>query len=332
MPLLALFILGACSTESTEIQSSDDLNRNVLGSIFASASGFSFDAVEICGEPKIEDIIAGQNSIAGTVTVANDDTNLYVSYEVTGDWYMQEVQLYVGSFADVPQKNGNPIPGKFPYKESFSDPAKDYTFIIPLETLTFDQENCFTVAAHSSLVSVINDEVVQTETGWSGDSDFPGRNWALFFSYCVQTCDNPPPPPPSNCETAFMFGNNTFIDLGLTDSRWGWANYFDKVSDGEYTFDFWAGAGQNDTTKGSLAGTITVDVQGTSVNVNIQLNQGYKMTVSHVYFSATDAPNTIAPGQFGNIHENLDTDNDSFNFTYDGSGSFWLVVHAEVCK
>ena len=68
------------------------------------------------------DLIADGGSAAtavdvGDVLVWNDEEYLYVEY-VTDGWYISEVHLEVKTaLGNIPQKNGNPIPGKFTYGE-----------------------------------------------------------------------------------------------------------------------------------------------------------------------------------------------------------------------
>lgn len=134
----------------------------------------------------------------------------------------------------------------------------------------------------------------------------------------------------SGCETAFALGNNTFVDLELTRNRWGWANEFTDVEDGSYTFEIWAGAGQNDLSKGTLVGTLTVEVSGPDITVTYDMNPGFTMSETHLYLG-DDTPTTIAPGQYGNIHNLNSEASDSFTVSYSGDGDFWLIAHAVVC-
>ncbi|CAK8725232.1 hypothetical protein GMJAKD_15950 [Candidatus Electrothrix aarhusensis] len=58
-------------------------------------------------------------------------------------------------------------------------------------------------------------------------------------------------------ETAYALGDKTFIDLGITSSRWGWqitVNESDKL----LSFPLFAGAGQNDITQGTEVGILLV--------------------------------------------------------------------------
>lgn len=311
--ILIAFTVISCSDESAT-------NNNESDNSISRGTYSECDPIEV-------DIMAGQSIYAGSISVENDLTNLYVTYTTTTNWFLKEVHLYVGTYAGIPSKNGNPTPGKFPYKASFSASKSTHTFTIPLSNIVRDANGCMYIAAHSSLKKVVNGTTVQTETGWAGDLDFPGANWATYFQYCTRTCE---PELEATCETAFMFGNTTFNSLQI-GQRWGWANQFTNVADGTYTFNLYTGAGQNNLNNGFLIGTVSVTVAGTNVNVTYNLtSDGYVITSTHVYLS--DAiPTTTAPGLYGNQHT-LNSTSDSYNLTYSGDGSFWLVAHAVVCE
>ena len=132
------------------------------------------------------------------------------------------------------------------------------------------------------------------------------------------------------CETAFMFGNTTLISLDLGNKRWGWTQHFTNATDGTTTYNLYAGAGQNDISKGYLAGTVDVTIAGNDVSVTLHPASGVSLDELHVFLS-DNAPTTTAPGQYGNTEDNP-TANHAYNFTYSGDGSFWLIVHTVVCK
>lgn len=141
-------------------------------------------------------------------------------------------------------------------------------------------------------------------------------------------CDDDTEADLKNCETAFMVGDNTLISLDLGNKRWGWAEYFDEA-DGTYYFPIYAGAGQNDLTKGTEVGEVTLTVAGSNVTVVIDLFSGVDANKSHVYLNDA-VPTTTAPGQYGEDSGSFD-DEYSYDLTYSGDGDFWLIVHLEVC-
>jgi len=77
-------------------------------------------------------LFAGQNIDVGTVSVWNDEENLYITYDTTGGWEMTETHLAVaGSLPGIPQtKKGNPIPGKFPYQCCYDEDEGEWVFQI----------------------------------------------------------------------------------------------------------------------------------------------------------------------------------------------------------
>lgn len=84
--------------------------------------------------------------------------------------------------ADVPAKNGNPTPGKFPYKATFEDGVTEYTFDIPLpDDFKAGYYLCF--ATHAVVEEIIDGVTVQSQTAWAGDKEFSGKNWATYFCY-----------------------------------------------------------------------------------------------------------------------------------------------------
>ncbi|MBL0737829.1 hypothetical protein JI750_13070 [Flavobacterium sp. GN10] len=316
------FLIVNCTNEplSTDIQT-EAKQSNSSTSATAKGTYSECDPISI-------NIMAGQFTNAGKILVENDATNLYVTYSALTNWYFSELHLFVGPYANVPIKNGNPIPGQFPYNKSFNPLIQSYTFTIPLSSIVLDDNRCLFIAAHSSMKNIVNGNVVRTETGWAGDIKFPGKNWATYFKYCLRNCETPPPV--TNCDTAYMFGNNTFIGLEISD-KWGWATYYDNVADGTYNYNLYAGAGQNNINNGYLAGTVTIVIQGSSVKVTINATHpGTVFTETHVYLS-DDRPTTAAPGLYGNQHTLNNYTTDSYDLTYSGDGNFWIIVHAAVC-
>lgn len=146
--------------------------------------------------------------------------------------------------------------------------------------------------------------------------------------------------PGNDCDTAYMFGNQELNDLDYAGDNWGWGLMFDAsgtwdddylVSANTYEFPLWAGAGQNDTTKGWQAGVVRVVLNGTNVNVQIILDAGTTISESHIYFAESGWPAKRAPGQFGHTYDAGMSD-DVHTFTYSGDGSFNLIVHGVTCE
>jgi len=119
-------------------------------------------------------LIAGQHTIAGSITVSNDDEKIIITYETADNWLINATHLYVGT--TIPT---NSVPGKFPYKHEELGGVTTDTYEIPLEDLGAGLFDIIYIAAHADL---IKEEV--EESGWAeGTVIRPGKNWAMYFVY-----------------------------------------------------------------------------------------------------------------------------------------------------
>ena len=143
-----------------------------------------------CGKEITSTLYAGQHIDIGTLTVSNNDTNLYITYEVKENWWLEETHLFVGKKEDLPLTNsGNPKIGHFPYHGTHKL-TQSYIFTIPLENL----EDCYVIVAHASAVQKANDEIISSETAFAKGTEvnyeFDGNRWGWYFKYCTSDCDD----------------------------------------------------------------------------------------------------------------------------------------------
>jgi hypothetical protein len=149
-------------------------------------------AVVECGDPTVVTLFAGQTMNAGNVTVANDDSYIYVTFAALGDWLLKETHLAIAStVAGIPQtKNGSPVPGQFPYKMTHNPLVNTYTYVIAKADLP--EGGSYAIAAHAVVVKVdATGAVIASETGWGDGTRFVTKgNWATWFGYTWQECDD----------------------------------------------------------------------------------------------------------------------------------------------
>lgn len=312
--LFSVLALWACSGP-------DDLSSNQ-------------NAIQYSQGTQCATLFAGQTINAGSVCVSVDGQNLVVAYNTTGGWELTQTHLWVGDdLATMPQtKTGNPQIGLFPYKSGDITGTTSYTFSIPLSSLSASLDLCghtFDIAAHAALRKADGSGGYQTQTGWGAGTQINGRgSWATYFTYTV-SCDAPPPPPPAlSCDTAYALGRTTFIQLGLTQSRWGWQ--IGPLEQGFYTLPIYAGAGQNDLSKGTLAGQLSISYDGAIVTVEYDMSGGYVLEGTHLYVGTTNV-STIAPGQYGNTHDLSNVSSDSFTVGGFNNQFIYVVAHAVAC-
>ena len=139
-----------------------------------------------------------------------------------------------------------------------------------------------------------------------------------------------------DCETAIMYGDTELNDLdGVPANRWGWVEHFEgeQLESGQYEFNLYAGAGQNDyENKGYLAGVVTVIVADENVHVEVDLVDGVSIDDIHIYFDNDEAPESAAFGQW-DTHLDGDDISDGVIASFERNGDFWFGFHSgETCR
>ena len=156
--------------------------------------------------------------------------------------------------------------------------------------------------------------------GWLTDLDTGERLWLIDFNFKIE-CPNPSL---GGCETAFAKGNTEddhacFSEGGF--SRWGWN--IGPLSEGTYTYDVYAAAGQCNINNGALVGTVTIEYTNGFVGATYDLLDGYVIQEEHLYVGSTPYPvkrngrYTVAPGQYY-VEQPL-------------SGDVYVIAHSVVC-
>jgi len=109
-------------------------------------------------------------------------------------------------------------------------------------------------------------------------------------------------------ETAYAKGGSAICFIP-TFANWGWTNPV-TLAGSPYTWNLWAGAGQCNTSKGTLVGNVTVvRTAGGYITVTYNMASGYLLKETHVYAGCDQFPkvkqgkklvSTVAPGQYYN--------------------------------
>jgi hypothetical protein len=161
--LLCVSIIGCHNTENTMDVSATSMKQFSIG-------------------PVVETIYAGQHHVVGTVTATKplDEDTMTIVYKTWGDWVITETHTDWGyALSDIPQRNGNPVPGQFEYKGTYNPPVTSVTYKVHITGA--DCHKYIYDANHCVVESIVKGKVKQTNTGWSGNEKFPGKNWALYY-------------------------------------------------------------------------------------------------------------------------------------------------------
>jgi hypothetical protein len=180
-----------------------------------SAGAYSSNVVNgVCGEPVIYTIGDCNGLPYGTLSVSNDETNLYVTFSITNpDYKIQKASLVIGTLAHVTAATNEiawPKLPKGPYPPDFSNIFKpevsSYTYTIPLA----NYEDCFFISAFAKLIKrdpVTNKPVDVQYIVLHSDTKTGTKKWSTYVEYCKQDCP-PPPCEPLKTYTQGGYGND----------------------------------------------------------------------------------------------------------------------------
>lgn len=237
-------------------------------------------AADTCGVPQVSTLWAGQTINAGTVTVSNDEDNLYVTYTTQNGWVLTEVHLYVLD-AEPTQRL---TPGQAPYKSTLMN-ATTYTFTVPLTGATCGETTKW-LQAHAAVVKLDSSgNVVDSQTAYGGTITKPDKgSWYGNIAYTIQCCEPNGGEACREHETAF--GGET---RGADFQPWWY--YYDTSRGTSQTI--WAG---QTISVGDVTVSCTGDTSSDMCTITIVLTGGWGLqavneSVKIQGYTATNLPN-----------------------------------------
>ncbi|MBL7008937.1 MAG: hypothetical protein ISR76_08060 [Planctomycetes bacterium] len=143
-------------------------------------------------DPLRTDLIAGQHTTMGTVTVSNTPTELHVLVKAGRFWRIENVHIYAGPGPLPTNGGGNVAPGQFPFKTSYNPAVRFHDELIPLSVIGQQCGDDSVVAVHCDVVELdAGGNVVRSETAWGFGTPFTGSQWgwSIDFDICCSGCD-----------------------------------------------------------------------------------------------------------------------------------------------
>ena len=174
----------------------------ILAILLAAGTTYAADGAAYGGPGRFDTTLyAGQTIDAGMVSVWNGRENLQIQIEPSGEWLISEVHIFAGT-GDMPTAEGNPIPGKFPYKKEYSSPVQKHTTVVDFaEDMDFnwgepwELDRTQNIAVHVDLVKLDEEgEVIAEEGAWAygpqegayiteeEGEEFEGSQWGWWFT------------------------------------------------------------------------------------------------------------------------------------------------------
>ena len=134
------------------------------------------------------------------------------------------------------------------------------------------------------------------------------------------------------CGTAFMYSDDLRINEVTNSNRWGWIEYYDE--DGSITRDIYVGAGQNDLSKGTNIGSVTISRSGSMLNFDFDLDGDYEFSELHIHVADTAEEATgvaKSPGRYNRNGILSGLEDQSLDILDELADDFWIIVHADAC-
>src|SRR5258706_4086489 len=206
--LLLLFTgVFSCKKHPAKEDSPPDPQPNETPGVYESI--VTLPAVSFCGSALTSNLKIKDGTDIGTVTVGNDAVYLYLTYNLSGNWYLGDANSYAGQQSLIPKNlDGNPVYGQFPGKQhlNFCDLRQAFTFRVALTSITKDNNaQCptnerFYIAMRVSVKQISNGADCSAgidQPAWGAPFLInPGNSteWATAFYYCKQDCTIPTVP------------------------------------------------------------------------------------------------------------------------------------------
>jgi hypothetical protein len=205
LSLLSITLFLSCDKDQINPETSNEQNYFLVSEGTVNRNAQSRASLD---DPCIVvDLVAGQNTVVGTVTIDKTETDLVLTYATNPDWEINLTHMSIGDCNEqwVPETgSGNPKVGKFEHTEPHSTNINEVVYHISLEVLP-DDTDLYCFAAHAEVTGPSGGE-----TAWAGqiseDSSgggvtegytvrsFDGRNWATYIEAEQSACDVDGPP------------------------------------------------------------------------------------------------------------------------------------------
>jgi hypothetical protein len=186
--VLCLLLMSSCSTEKVlEDTIGIDPNFRVAESTINSNSA-SREVVDAC---YTTNLIAGQNYIAGVVTVELEGNDLIITYTTNEDWTIDATHMSIGNCEDqeIPTTgSGNPKVGKFEHSSEHSTGVNQVVYMV--DWLVAEDGNRYCFAAHAEVTGPTGGE-----TAWAEGIEFDGKSWAMYIDANLSDCTEDGNPP-----------------------------------------------------------------------------------------------------------------------------------------
>jgi len=188
LSLLVLFFALYSCNEQLEVQGLESLESKKTNNKDQSIVVSDDMDIDYCGTPVVCPLVAGQNIDAGTVTVRNDATYLYITVFSKAGFQNVDENVKIWAGTELPKKR--PPAGHFPYKDKVTGLTSP-EYKIKLSDIGWDGEcgdntQPLYIIVHADVLT----ESGSSETAFGGciEADTKGA-WWYYMEYTTQCCE-----------------------------------------------------------------------------------------------------------------------------------------------
>jgi hypothetical protein len=178
--MLLSFTFFSCNTEDVTDQ---ELNKDPNFRVAESTTSNTANRASLEDPCSEVNLIAGQNQVAGKVSVDMQETDLIITITTDPGWTISETHLSIGNCDEqwVPTTgSGNPKIGHFEHSTSHNGDVTQVSYT--LDSNVLDEAYCF--AAHAVVSGPTGGE-----TAWGEGLDFDGNSWAMYVEANKSDCN-----------------------------------------------------------------------------------------------------------------------------------------------
>ena len=296
---LLLILVFACQPEGDEILQ-DDPDRLEIEELISGAEEVSLNIsariaqdIDQCTEPLEIPLLAYRYKNVGDVIINNSEDFLTATFKTSEDFSLDR------TFLVLIIENKDPINNTrffsnyrkiiIPVEHSIG--TMEYTYNIPFADFNLEGGDCLSIIAFSFLNTGSNSNYYRKTFALAKqqNNNSKGIFRRYFIEYCLQECKQVKPVDDESCPVICSYGfgipsvdvsnSYSFEDLGITDWAWGYAHEINPET------LFRLPIKQDDSESAAIIGQVTVMIDNEFAYVYFQMNDGYPMSKTSLYFS-----------------------------------------------
>jgi hypothetical protein len=141
--------------------------------------------VNACGIAETTDLIAGESTDVGDITVYNDGSTLHIQFATSDSWRLHDTYVHVApSLAGIPVAAGSPQTARFEFQHSNAQAVTGDVYEISMKQ--WPAGTVLSIAAGADAAKL---GASSAQAAW-GDGMMFGSQDGRFFTYTIQACSS----------------------------------------------------------------------------------------------------------------------------------------------